>query len=350
MAVSTVYRLVISPCSSFITRLQSDTIMGHLAWMAAYRNKEDLNALLESCKNGNPPFIVSSGFPHDHLPVPVLKPLTHHEKRLLADEFFSRYGREKGLVMLATCLKKIKNQKFLSMKDWKELKNGLSPYKVAKLLLLEILCCDDHDKIETQTKGPVDIIVVRTAIDRLTGMAADGLLYDHDERYFAHDQSIDIWFRFFDEGMVEKVKTWLEDLSINGFGANASSGAGQFAVKSFEKAENVLPNAEGANGFMSLSHFSPSENDPADGWYSHIVKRGKLGGTFASAGSGNPSFKANVWKYPVVMLVPGSVFKTEGVEFKEHYGRLIEDIHFLYKSVAHFAYSFPLQVKLENNG
>lgn len=344
MAASIVYRLVIEPCSSFVTELQSDTIMGHLAWMAAYRNPDILSELI--AKDKDPPFfIVSSGFPHDHLPIPNLKPLTYEEKKQMADRFFSGNGQEGKFAMLASCLKEvIKKEQYLPIESWKKLRSDLSSLQLVEHLLQKYLSNGACQGVKT--KGPQNRVVMRTAINRLTGMAAEGILYDHEELYFAPGCKIDIWFRFFEEDMVPYVKAWVDDLSISGFGANASSGAGQFIVKSFEKADGMLPEATGSNAFMSLSNFSPAADDPIDGWYRYIIKRGKLGGTFASA-SPNGSHQANVWKYPIVMFTPGSVFKLTEGNIKDYYGRLIENIHYLYDSVVHFAYAFPLHIKLK---
>lgn len=336
MAASAVYRLVIEPRSPFLTDLQSDTIMGHLAWMAAYRSQTDVTELIEYYRNGTPPFIVSSGFPHDHLPMPTIKPLSQKEKDELVGIFFGDLNEQARKAMLQNDLKKIKKCKYLPIENWRELAGDLSACRLIEYL--PFIQEDEEKNLQRKT------VVMRTAIDRLTGMASEGRLYDHEELYFGPGCEVDIWFRFFDKGMIKKVETWLEDLSINGFGANASSGAGHFDIISFEKEDNVLPEAQEPNGFMSLSHFSTAADDPINGWYNHIVKRGKLGGMYAP-GMGA---QANVWKFPIVMFTPGSVFKTAGKQVKDYYGRLIEDIHYIHDSAVQFAYAFPLKIKQKN--
>ncbi len=335
MSVPTVYRLVLEPRSSFLTELQSDTIMGHIAWMAAYRNKKDVTELIEKCKSGMPPFIVSSAFPHDHFPMPVLTPLKHEEKNRLAEKFYKGLSKQARLAMMQNDLKKIKKCKYLPIDKWRLLIEDLSSYSLIDYL------SETREMAEKKLESKV--VVMRTAIDRLTGMAADGRLYDHEEMYFASGSQLDIWFKFFDDSMIQKVTIWLEDLSIHGFGANASSGAGQIEIISFEKADDALPEAKEPDAFMSLSHFSPAAMDPVTGWYNYLVKRGKLGGQYA-VGLGA---RAHVWKFPFVMFTPGSIFKTEGQEIKDYYGRLIENIHESNKSAVQFTYAFPLKIGLK---
>lgn len=333
MSAPTVYRLVLEPQSSFLTELQSDTIMGHIAWMAAYRNKNDVSDLVERCKNGTPPFLVSSGFPHDHLPVPVLSPLRHEEKDRLADSFYKDLSKQERLAMMQNHLKKIKKYKYLSIDKWSRLIEGLSSFD----LINELLNVKKEEKLHDK------VVVMRTAINRLTGTAAESMLYDHEEMYFASGSQLDIWFKFFDDSMIQNVTNWLEDLSIHGFGANASSGAGQFEIISFEKGDDLLPEAKEPNAFMSLSHFSPAAIDPVTGWYNYLVKRGKLGGQYA-VGLGA---RAHVWKFPFIMFTPGAVFKTDGQGVRDYYGRLIENIHESHKSAVQFTYAFPLKIGLK---
>jgi len=335
MPAPTVYRLVLEPRSSFLTELQSDAIMGHIAWMAAYRNKNDVTELIERCKDGTPPFLVSSGFPHEHLPMPVPPPLRHEEKNSLADSLYKGLSKQERLAIMQDHLKKLKKCKYLSINEWHRLIEDLSSQRVIEYLWET----QNADEKKLQSK----VVVVRTAINRLTGTAAEGRLYDHEEMYFASGSKLDIWFKFFDDSMVQKVTIWLEDLSIHGFGANASSGAGQFEIISFEKTANVLPEAKEPNAFMSLSHFTPAAMDPVTGWCNYIVKRGKLGGQYA-VGLGA---RAHVWKFPFVMFTPGAVFKTEGQRVRDYYGRLIENIHESHKSAVQFAYAFPLKIGLK---
>ena len=71
-----VYRLTIEPLSAFRTPLQSDTIFGHLLWALRYTEgeggEESLADFLGQYRAGEPPLLVSAGFPEGSLPVPVL--------------------------------------------------------------------------------------------------------------------------------------------------------------------------------------------------------------------------------------------------------------------------------------
>ena len=70
-----IYKLTVRPLTSFRTPLQSDTIFGHLLWALRYTEGEDaLVAFLNRYRDGEPPLLVSAGFPAGTLPVPVLQP------------------------------------------------------------------------------------------------------------------------------------------------------------------------------------------------------------------------------------------------------------------------------------
>ncbi len=59
------YSLKIVIDSPVSTPWQSDTIMGHLAWSVRLRDGESgLKSFLEPWLAGDPPFIVSDGFPN----------------------------------------------------------------------------------------------------------------------------------------------------------------------------------------------------------------------------------------------------------------------------------------------
>ena len=67
-----IYRIKLNTFSGILTPLQSDTIFGHLCWILAYRKGDKkLQEFLDPFKAGNPPFLISDGFPNDFLPKPL---------------------------------------------------------------------------------------------------------------------------------------------------------------------------------------------------------------------------------------------------------------------------------------
>ena len=350
------WRLVLRPLSTFLTGLHSDTILGHLAWMAAYRDGTEIDELVRRFR-ADPPFVLSSGFPHDWLPAPVLPPLGEEEKERLALECFPEPDPATARARLQVALRKIAALGFLPMTDWRQLARGLDAFGLARHLLGEPPA-GEVGQAGTSSSRRADVVkarldammqeqtVMRTAVDRLTGSGLEGRLYDHNETGYSREARIDVWFRFFDPGYKDKVLSWLEDLAVQGFGANASSGAGRFEILSFQRTESLLPEAEEGNAFMALSHFVPAAGDPVSGWYHHMVKRGKLGGTMAcSPPPGAATSGAHVWKHPLIMLTPGSVFRHNG-RARLLYGRIVENIYPPDNRIVQFAHCFPFQVHL----
>ena len=69
--------------SPVVTRLQSDTIFGHICWAISFINwgKENkLTNFLSAYENeGPPPLLVSNGFPKGFLPKPLTLPITQDQ-------------------------------------------------------------------------------------------------------------------------------------------------------------------------------------------------------------------------------------------------------------------------------
>lgn len=87
---------------------------------------------------------------------------------------------------------------------------------------------------------------------------------------------------------------------------------------------------------MSLSSFCPDETDPTEGLYKTFVKYGKLGEEF--------TFCGNPFKKPLLMIKPGSAFKTDGKP-KEYYGRMVDKIAPAKESeVIQYAFAFAVPV------
>ncbi len=328
------YRLIIKPLSSFVTPLQSDTIFGHIAWTIAYNEKkaeETLRNLLDEFKKA-PPFIVSSGFPHGKLPIPILKPLSHEDKEKISSD----------VVELAENLTAVNMIDFLPIEELKKITNNVSNRELLNILI------SNKEAFRSDNKNCVDEkIIMRTAVDRITGAALEEALYDSKECFFT--SMIDIWIRFYNLDYIEKLQRWFNCLEYEGFGANLSTGSGQFEIVSFNEENNLLPETAEPNAFMTISHFSPQKGDPTDGYYQHRVKRGKVGGLWSVAGFDGKS-KPHVWKYPLIMFDPGSVFKVlPGEQINKCYGRIVENIHPKKQEICQYALAFPVGLRINDD-
>lgn len=291
------YRIEIKLESPVLTPFQADTIFGHLCWMVKYGDGEEaLGKFLEPFKSGEPPFLISDGFPWDLLP----KPLSAE----------------------------------LNITDPIQRKN------IKKLEWVEIPDFDRIRRVETITefgtkedKGPTQTTSTHNIINRLTNTTlSEGGVYSVPETIISE---VSIYFKIADDQWKNKVINLLKELSKTGYGRKKSIGKGQFSVKKIE--EFGFDTIKNANGFVTLSNFCPAETDSTEGFYKTFVKYGKLGEEF--------TFCGNPFKKPLVMLKTGSVFKTEK-QPKEFYGRMLQDgISPAKSEVVHYAYAFALPMK-----
>lgn len=66
------YKISLRINSGILTPFKADTIFGHLCWVVAHKiGEKGLQEFLEPFKQGNPPFVLSDGFPGELLPKPL---------------------------------------------------------------------------------------------------------------------------------------------------------------------------------------------------------------------------------------------------------------------------------------
>lgn len=303
------YRLQLELGSSFVTPWQADTIFGHLCWVVAHHEGEDkLKDFLSLYTDGKPPFILSNGFPGDLLPKPTNLPL------LIP-------GKDRGSFRKRKDLKKLR---FLSLDRFNRLLNGITDF------LLE----------EAEVKyasSPATFSTVHSQINRMSGTTQEGALYELSEMIF--DPPILSIYIKVAEGWEKKVLALFERLSASGYGKKKSSGKGRFAVKDFKEFSGFLEPKE-PNGFISLSNFVPSSDDPTEGFYETFIKYGKLGEELA--------FSANPFKKPILFIKEGAVFKADP-PLKSHYGTILKDVSTLKGfDLIQYALAFPVGMRLKD--
>jgi CRISPR-associated protein Csm4 len=177
--------------------------------------------------------------------------------------------------------------------------------------------------------------VMHTAVNRITSSAQEGALFSYNEIAYRTKLSLSIWFKLSDISWKPELERWLKIIEGSGFGKRKSIGLGQFRIVSISEAS--LPEIANPNAFITLSSYVPNLGDPVRGYYKYIIKRGKLGGPWALGGK--------VWKKPLLMLAPGSIFYSGG-ELQPHYGSLIPEIHQDKLEVVQYAFAFPLGIRL----
>jgi len=288
------YKIRLQAHTGTLTPFQADTIFGHLCWIVAYQQGgKGLEEFLKPFKEGNPPFLVSDGFPGDLL----AKPLTAEINIEDPDD-----------------RKEMKRVEFLSLEDFNQVRSG----KKIKPLI--------HEGVFES------IITLHNTIDRQTNRTlSEGGIYRLEEKF---TPNIIIYLKATSEVWKDQIVTLFYDLSKVGFGKKKSIGKGQFSVEKI--VEYSFSPIEKANGFVTLSNFCPAENDPAEGLYKTLLKYGKLSEEFASCG--------NPFKRPLLMIKTGSVFWTGG-QPKEFYGRIVQDsISPAKPEVVQYAYAFAVPI------
>jgi CRISPR/Cas system CSM-associated protein Csm4 (group 5 of RAMP superfamily) len=187
---------------------------------------------------------------------------------------------------------------------------------------------------------------IQTAIDREMGSAADGQLFEIDTQRLRKraaqnlgpggvedaDASFDylsVYIR--SDHRIEQVSACLRALAWTGFGKKSSTGLGQFKADAAPEKCDWLDEVPGANAWTALSHFVPAPGDPADGrWRTHV--------TF-------PKFHANavsnVFKGSILMLTPGSVFRTDEEPPRPWYGSMIPMPRPEMPRALHYGLCFP---------
>ncbi len=289
------YKIKIKITSGTITPFHADTIYGHLCWALAHRDGEKaLRAFLEPFIKGDPPFLLSDGFPGSLLPKP------------LSTEF---------IIGIPDVGKEWKKIDLLNFDDFNTIRAGKSCRRPAY---------GDQTKI---------ISTPHNTINRLTNTTlVEGGVFSLKE---ISVPEISIYLKAVSNDWKDQVIDLLKEVSKSGYGRKKSIGKGQFSVEGVS--EFSFPEVQGANGFITLSNFCPNESDPTEGLFKTFVKYGKLGEEF--------TFCGNPFKRPLLMIKTGSVFRTEGKP-KEFYGRMVLDgISPIKQEVVHYAYAFAVPIR-----
>ncbi|MDD5007501.1 MAG: hypothetical protein PHU49_02680 [Syntrophorhabdaceae bacterium] len=289
------YRIDIHLHGGVLTPFQADTVFGHLCWTVA-QNEGDgaLEEFLRPFLDGNPPFVISDGFPAGFLPKPL-------GANFLEDD--------------PERLKEIKKIVHVGPEDFGRIAAG-----------------GKTDLQARDVPGTVEISI-HNRIDRQTGKTpSEGGLYGLVE---THTPYVTVYIKTVSEAWKDRVADLFRKLSLSGYGRRKSAGKGHFTAGNPERFN--FPEVKDANGFVTLSGFCPAENDPVEGLYQISVKYGKLGEEFTVPG--------NPFKKPLLVIATGSVFRTAGAP-AEFYGRMITGIAPAKPEAVQYTYAFAVPVKM----
>lgn len=324
-----IYRATIRPRSAGLSPWQADTLFGHFCWLIFYEEGETaLNNFLMPYKQGDPPILLSNGFPGDYLPRPILPAVSLAQDQTKAQQ-----------IAAMKSAKRAKEIHWVSVEDFNALRRGAAPELAQQISL----------------KGPQ--VVLKNQINRLTGGTtameeheASGNLYTLEELRFVNradnpnaTMDVSIYIKVRSEAHAHRVDELFQYLEKSGYGKKKSAGYGQIEYRGLEAFDEFEPPPHTANGFVSLSNWVPEQDDPTDGYYSTLVKYGKLGETLVHT--------ENPFKFPITMFTAGSSFRLGEKPIKEWYGRLVPGIAPGKQEVVQYAYAFslPLQLHLDTS-
>ncbi len=303
--------------SAVASAFQADTIFGHLCWAIRYLDGEEaLTEFLEWYNIGEPPLLISDGFPGDLLPRPFIPPAPP-------------LGGNKRAQMQAFDIGKdtIRTQ-FLSADEFNRAINGDA-------------VVPENKELKT-TKN----VTLKNQINRFTGTTGEGgQLFEFEEELWSYREGektrsipVSIYLKV-EKGFEEQSKRLFQFVAEQGYGKRKSVGYGAIESMEFEPFDGFSLPSE-PNGFVSLSGFVPAKTDPTHGFWKVRVKYGKLGEELAS--SGNP------FKKPIVMLTAGSVFFDNPP--REFYGTLVPKVTLINPEIVQYGFALPIPIKMSTIG
>jgi len=300
------HRIRLRPRAPWRTPWHADTLYGSLCWeLRRLGGHAALADLLDRCRSGNPPFVLSDAFPGDLLPTPLAVQRLVSSAELQPRERFElhREWKRRALVPLET---------------FDAIRSGTLPPPPAGA----------QDPCQTESR-------LHVWLDRRTNTSPEGALREEDATWLDPAvQYLSVYARV-EPDFAPRLRDLWASLAASGFGKRKSVGMGAFEFVSMERFD-AFRDVSGPDGFVSLSHFVPAASDPADGDYGVLVKYGKLGEEFAAS--------ENPFKRPLVMLTPGSSFRTGGPP-RDWYGRTVAGIAPTHPEVLQVAFALVLPLR-----
>jgi CRISPR-associated protein Csm4 len=272
------YRLRLRPLSPWCTPWQADTLFGLLCWACARSHGAAAvqSRLIEPALAGTPPFVLSDACPGDLLPAPVT---------LKAEcQNWSAADR-----------KRVRKSRWITPEGFLKVQSGNMP---------------PAESLSGRT-GIREQFELHNMLSRTSSTTADGRLYPLSGYVLQDCETLCVYFRATEDNAGFFVEL-MRELSTFGFGAEVSSGKGEFEIQGELESADWLDQV-GQPGVMTiLSTFQPDADDPTEGYWETFLKYGKLGPDFGVD---------NVFKRPLIMLRPGAVFFDR--QPRTHVGRAI---------------------------
>lgn len=282
-------RYIVRPLSAWGTPLRSDTLCGLLLWRLAERYGSDAcRAAIAAFRAGEPPFVLSSALPLGMVCNPCLPPAPRALFRQWADagEFRDAGGIALSLFQAVQAYKRFRKLAHLPVEVWTRHAPSLSLRP-----LFAWFCERAAEKGMPKTGESMEPHV---SIDRRSATAAEGGLFFNRLTWFAGDAAFHLYARAADPTFLLELLREAGDL---GFGKDASTGKGRFAVEP-DNAFDPTPLENDGPHAMLCSVCASMDMSSVDGWYAVATKRGKAG-----PGRTSPH------KAPMLLLQEGSVLR-----------------------------------------
>jgi CRISPR-associated protein Csm4 len=311
------YRVIYHLRSAVASQWQSDTIFGHLCWALRYLDGENaLDHFLDGYRMGDPPIILSNGFPGDLLPHPVSISPLRIEAASLSNQ-----------IKVFAEMKDTRRINFLSLNEFNRVINGMQVLPTMANAM------------------PKTHVTLKNQINRLTGSTSGegGNVFEFEQTFWAEDKGsfiehipVSIYLKIRD-GFEKKAERLFEFIARQGYGKRKSVGYGGIQSMEFGKFDG-FESPPDPNAFVTLSNFTPAMKDPTRGFWRLITKYGKLGEEYANT--------ENPFKRPLLMFSAGSVFydKNPG----DCYGRLVEEVSPV-SGVVQYAFAYAVPMVARNN-
>lgn len=259
------YRLTLRPLTAFGTPLAGDTLFGHLCWAVLERfGRARLGSLLQGYTDGNPFAALSDAFPQGCLPRPAVPDAVIRWK--------------------------------LDPRQRKQMRRRIwLPAADPGLPLSEWLgMAQEANVMETA-------VLTQNTIHRLTGTTGEGQFAPRQvERIdFVADAKMDV-YAVLDEHRLtaEELRQLMDDIGTMGYGRDASTGLGKFAIESV--VESRWSRATSAH-WLTLAPCAPEPAalDAARCYYQPVTRFGRHGSLGVRLGK--------PFKRPLLLLNTGAL-------------------------------------------
>ncbi|HIJ96301.1 MAG TPA: hypothetical protein HPP94_11310 [Desulfuromonadales bacterium] len=326
------YCITIEPRSSFGTPLKGDTLFGQFCWQAAYA-PDLLTVSLDEVIRMYPekPFAVfSSAYPS--LPdgrVALKRPDAPLD--LLFD--FSGKSREE-IIGGRKAFKKLKWMLY-------DKPGALADFRTCRYLddqelaLIAGLAAEKHSSVEETSHN---------SINRLTGTTGDGFApFTQENTVYAVGCRLTL-FVGIDETLLtmEALKTGLERIGTSGFGRDASTGLGKFAVIECSAVELATFGSLQPTALYTLSPSVPGITGYKDALFTPFTRFGRHGDRLAI--SGKP------FKNPVIMADEGALYFPADIDDalqRPYLGTALTGLSKIQETAVAQGYSLYIPVRLE---